>query len=86
MAAHLHAAPVENLADRASVDAEPGTQLVGGGARYVALDQRLDLVGVELLCPPWFRSAVELVWWGRIACVAGFLGLLPGVLWCSKVP
>lgn len=53
--AHRHSVPVEDVADRSSVDAEPGTQLVGGGARQITLDQRLDLVGVELLCLPWFQ-------------------------------
>jgi hypothetical protein len=39
---------MEDVADRSSINTEPGTQLVGCGTRQVALDQRLGLVGVEL--------------------------------------
>ncbi|MDQ3760471.1 MAG: hypothetical protein M3460_01835 [Actinomycetota bacterium] len=48
--------PAEDGTHRASIDAELNTQLVGRRTSHVALDQRLDLVGVELPCPPWFRS------------------------------
>jgi hypothetical protein len=50
-----HAVPVEDVADRSSVNAEPGTQLVGCRTKRIVLDQRLDLVGVELPCPPRLR-------------------------------
>jgi hypothetical protein len=53
--AHVHVVPVENGADGSSVDAEPITQLVGCRTGGVALDERLDLVGIELPCPPRFR-------------------------------
>lgn len=52
--AHLHAVPVEDGAHRSPVDAEPGAQLVGCRTGGIAVDERLDLVGVELPCPPQF--------------------------------
>lgn len=55
-AAHRHVVPVEDVADGPPFDAEPGTQLVYGRARPVAKDEFLDLVGVELPCPPGFGS------------------------------
>lgn len=69
--AHRHAVPVEDGADRPSVDAEPGTQFVHGRTCLVAGDEFLDLVGVELPCPSGFRSVDGR--WGR----CGGVGELP---------
>ena len=52
-----HVVPVEGGANCSSVDAELGTQLVGGRACLIALDESLDLVGVELPCPSGFGPA-----------------------------
>jgi hypothetical protein len=83
--AHVHAVPAENCTHRSSVDAEPITQLVHTRSGLIAGDEVLDLLGVELACPPWF-GAVERVWWGRVASVAVSPGLLPVCLCCSKFP
>jgi hypothetical protein len=47
-AAHRHAVPVENGADRPPFDAEPVTELVHRRAGLVVGDQLLDLIGMEL--------------------------------------
>lgn len=52
---------VEDVAGRSSVDAEPVAQLIGGRTGCVALDEFLDLVGVELACPSGFGSVDG--WW-----------------------
>ena len=54
--AYVHTVSVEDVAGRASVDAEPVAQLIGGRTGCVALDEFLDLVGVELACPSWCGS------------------------------
>jgi hypothetical protein len=55
-AAHRHAVAVEDIADGPPFDAEPGTQLGGCRSGLVAGDEFLDLIGVELACPPGFGS------------------------------
>lgn len=47
-AAHWHAVPVENVADRSPFDAEPITQFVHRRAGLIAGDQLLDLIVAEL--------------------------------------
>lgn len=47
-AAHRHAVPVEDGADRAPFDPELGAQFVDRRAGLVAGDQLLDLLGTEL--------------------------------------
>lgn len=68
-ATHRHAVPTEDCAHCPPVDAEPGTQLVHRRSSLIAGDEFLNLVGVELACPPWL-GAVD----GR--CVNRF-----GVVW-----
>ncbi|WP_327120718.1 hypothetical protein OHB12_17150 [Nocardia sp. NBC_01730] len=52
-AAHRHIVPVEDIADRASFDAESGRQFIHCGPGLVSGDQFRDSVGVQLACPPW---------------------------------
>jgi hypothetical protein len=66
-AAHRHVVAVQDGAYRASVDAEPVAQLIHRGSSLVPGDEFLDLVGVELACPPWFGSVCG--WWGRFGGV-----------------
>lgn len=47
-AAHLHAVPMEDVADRSPFDAEPVAEFVHRRAGSVVGDQLLDLLGVEL--------------------------------------
>ena len=47
-AAHRHAVPMEDAADRPPLDAEPVTELVHRRAGPVVGDQLLDLIGAEL--------------------------------------
>ncbi|WP_414635982.1 hypothetical protein [Amycolatopsis sp.] len=49
-AAHRHAVPVEDVADRSPFDAEPVTEFVHRRAGLVVGDQLLDLLGAELPC------------------------------------
>jgi hypothetical protein len=70
-AAHRYIVSFENVADRPPFDAEPGTQLVHGCSGLVPGDEFLDLVGIELTCPPWFGSLCG--WWSRF----GGVGQLP---------
>jgi hypothetical protein len=70
-AAHRHAASVENVADCASIDAEPCTQLVHRRSGLVAGDEFLDLLGVELACPSRFGP----IYGGWSRC--GRVGQLP---------
>jgi hypothetical protein len=51
-AAHRHAVPVKDVADRSPFDAEPVTQFVQRRAGLIAGDQLLDLVGAELAGAP----------------------------------
>src|SRR5690606_4414351 len=51
-AAHRHAVPVEDVADRSPFDAEPVAEFVHRCAGLVARDQLLDLLGTELPGPP----------------------------------
>jgi hypothetical protein len=60
-AAHRHVVAVEDGAYRASVDAELIAQFVHRRSGLVTGDEFLDLLGVELACPPWFGS-VYLRW------------------------
>jgi hypothetical protein len=81
-AAHRDVVPVEDVADRSSFDAEPGTQLVHGGPGSVPGDEFLDLVGVEPTCPPWFGSGDGR--WSRCGWVGqlseqGFQGFYRGL-------
>jgi hypothetical protein len=62
-AAHRDIVPVEDVADRPSFDAEPGTQFVHGGSGLVPGDEFLDLVGVEPACPSGFGPGDGR--WGR---------------------
>jgi hypothetical protein len=48
-AAHWHAVPVKDVADRPSFDPELGAQLVRGCSGLVSSDEFLDLVGVICL-------------------------------------
>lgn len=63
--AHRHTVPVEDVADRSPFDAEPGTQLVHRRPGLVSGDEFLNLISVELACPPWFGSVD-----GRSRCSA----------------
>lgn len=47
-AAHRHAVPMEDVADRSPFDAEPITQFVHRRAGLIAGDQLLDLIVAEL--------------------------------------
>ena len=55
-AAHRHAVPTEDGADRPPFDAELVAQFVHRCSGLVPGDELLDLVGVELSRPPWFGS------------------------------
>jgi hypothetical protein len=46
----------EDVADCPPFDAEPVAQFVHRRSGLVAGDECLDLVGVELACPPWFGA------------------------------
>ena len=64
-AAHGHAVPVEDGADRSPFDAEPVTELVHRRAGPVVGDQLLDLIGTEL--PSTARPvALDQAWLGGI--------------------
>ncbi|QKV75798.1 hypothetical protein [Amycolatopsis sp. Hca4] len=58
-AAHRHAVPVEDGADRSPFDAEPVTELVHRRAGPVAGDQLLDLLGAEF---PGAAGTIPLDW------------------------
>lgn len=51
-AAHRHAVPMEDVADRSPFDAEPVAEFVHRRAGLVARDQLLDLIDTELPGPP----------------------------------
>jgi hypothetical protein len=53
--AHRYVVLVEDGTDGTAVDAEPVAQLMGRRARSVAVYQHLDLVLIEMSCPPWLR-------------------------------
>lgn len=53
-AAHGYLVPVEDAADRTSLDTELCSQFVHGCSVLVAGDQFRDPVGAELPRPPWF--------------------------------
>ncbi len=55
-ATRRHAVPTEAGADCPTFDAEPVAQFVHRCSGLVPGDEFLDLVGVELACPPWFGS------------------------------
>ncbi len=55
-AAHRHLVPVQDLADRSPLDAEPGTQLVHRLSTFISGDEFLDLIGAELAGPAEFGS------------------------------
>jgi hypothetical protein len=55
-AAHRHVVSFENVADRPPFDAEPIAQLIHRRSGLVTGDEFLDLVGIELACPPWFGA------------------------------
>ena len=66
-AAHRYVVSFEDVADRSSVDVEPVAELVHRRSGLVPGDEFLDLVGVELTCPPWFGSLYR--WWSRFGGV-----------------
>jgi hypothetical protein len=69
-AAHEHLMAVENVADRPPFDAEPVAEFIHGCSGLVTGDEFLDLVGVELACPPGFGPVC-----GRWSGFGGVWGL-----------
>ena len=57
--AYRHAVPVRDSADRPPLDAEPGGQFVHGRFGLVPGNEFLDLIDVELLCPPLVPATSE---------------------------
>jgi hypothetical protein len=55
-AAHRHLVPMQDLADRAPLDAEPGTQLVHRLPTLISGDEFLNLIDAELAGTARFGS------------------------------